>query len=95
MLELTFNQFQELGQTITKWVRISHCQAWFGYEPTHGVWLIKSYDTIVAYENNIALYSLGRFSMTTYQHIRKYRNIYTNDRACTRERNLELVNWFK
>lgn len=95
MLQLTFNQFQDLKQNVTNWIRINHCQAWFGYEPTYKVYLIKSYDTIVAYEDKDTLYSLGRFTMTTYQHIRKYRNDYSKNKVYTKEKNLELVNWFK
>lgn len=94
MLQLTFNQFQDLKQNVTKWTRINHCQAWFGYEPTHNIYLIKSYNTIVAYYDLDTLYSLGRFSMTTYQHIRKYRDNYTKKLYYTKEKNLEMVNWF-
>lgn len=95
MLQLTFNQFQELQFNVTKWFRILNCQAWYGFDPVNKIYLVKSYDTIVAYDDETTLYSLGRFSMTTYQHIRKYRNNYTKNGYKTHEQNLELVNWFK
>lgn len=95
MLQLTFNQFQELKSNVLKWNQILHCQAWYGWDAINKVWLIKSYDTIVAYDDETTLYSLGRFSMTTYQHIRKYRDNYTDKLWKIAEKNLELVNWFK
>lgn len=95
MLQLTFNQFQELQFNVAKWSRILNCQAWYGYDPINKIYLVKSYDTIVAYDDDKTLYSLGRFSRTTYQHVRKYRDNYAKDGYKTNEVNLELVNWFK
>lgn len=75
--------------------RVHHCQAWFVETDK---WLIlKSYKTIVAiYDKRTdTLFSVGRFSSTTYQHIRKFRNDYCPSGWGTRESNLELANWYK
>ena len=91
---------QELKYRVDDWKRINRCNAFYSnylyhdYEP---FMLVKSYETIVAiyFPRINLLVSLGRFSMTTYQHIRKFRNNYTLQGYNTREINLELVNWFK
>ena len=79
-----------------RWKRINHCQAWFCESWFKGdeVTFIRSYDTVVAFLYKGVLYSLGRYSMTTYQHIRKFRNNYTRDTYNTPEKNLGLVDWF-
>lgn len=75
--------------------RVNHCQAWF--VETKDWIILKSYSTIVAiYCKKVdTLYSVGRFSSTTYQHIRKFRNNYCPSSYMTGEMNLELVNWYK
>ena len=74
--------------------RINKCQAWF--LDCGNYVLIKSYKTIVAVydKTDRTLYSFGRYSITTYQHIRKYRNDYTPDMYKTKEVNCEFCNWF-
>lgn len=100
ILELTYEEIQNLkNNKIEAYERINHCQAWFADVSylNRRVCIIKSYNIVVAlycYDNN-TLYSVGRFSMTTYQHIRKYRDNYTKDKHYTKEYNLELCNWFK
>ena len=75
--------------------RVNCCQAWFVTTPAHMI--LKSYNTIVAvYDMKTGvLFSIGRFSSTTYQHIRKFRNNYCPKMHLTEEHNLELVNWYK
>lgn len=75
--------------------RVHKCQAWF-YE-TNDYILLRSYRTLVAIYDKVnnVLVSRGRFSSTTYQHIRKFRNDYLPDMHNTPEINLELVNWYK
>lgn len=84
-----------LGRAI-EWHRINHCQAWFYETQFNGdrVVFIRSYNTVVGFLYQGTLYSLGRYSMTTYQHIRKFRNNYTRDSYNTPEKNLALVDWF-
>lgn len=74
--------------------RIHKCQA--EYQIFSNCILIQSYKTLVALYNyeDETLYSFGRYTMTTYQHIRKFRNDYTPNMYLTKEENLELVNWF-
>lgn len=83
--------------------RLYHCTAWV-HDFGHIVYL-ESYVTIVAYfdkESN-TIYVNGRYSSTTYQHVRKFRNWcwehYCNARELhswdIKEVNLERVNWFK
>lgn len=76
--------------------RINRCNAYYSTESACLVW-IKSYDKIVACYDKVTgtLYSFGRFSATTYQHIRKFKNDYTQDGYYTKELNFELENWFK
>ena len=81
------------------WKRVSRCQAWYIGE---GTWkALRSYDTVVALYDEMenVLYSYGRYSMTTYQHIRKFRNLMGMERGIApwniQEINLELVNYFK
>lgn len=100
ILKLTYDEIQNLmNNTIDCYERINHCQAWFNdaLYLNKRVCFIKSYNTVVAlycYDNQ-KLYSVGKFSMTTYQHIRKYKNNYTPNKHNTKEINLELCNWFK
>ena len=75
-----------------QWVRVNHCQAWF--TRVGDIVFVKSYGTIVALFDGETLYSNGRYSNTTYQHIRKYRNNYTRNGYNTPEVNLERVNWY-
>ena len=78
--------------------RINYCQAWYNNITLAGrkLLLVRSYDTIVAFydEDTDCLVSLGRYTMTTYQHIRKFRNNYLPNTWKTEEINVELVNWF-
>ena len=74
--------------------RVHKCQAWF---KDYGVYVaLKSYNTIVAIydKSERILYSFGRYSRTTYQHIRKFRNDYLPDMHNTKEVNCEFCNWF-
>lgn len=78
--------------------RINYCQAWYDEVTRAGrrIILVRSYNTIVAFYDvqSDCLVSLGRFTMTTYQHIRKFRNNYLPNMWKTDEINVELVNWF-
>lgn len=83
------------------WRRLGRCQAWV---TSVGAWeVLRSYDTIVAMylRSNHGLYVLGRYSMTTYQHVRKFRNWIWEEYHPTEhpwditEKNLESVNWFE
>lgn len=87
----------------TRPVRVGKCQAYIqdAMVGDSKVVVVRSYKTIVAmydWEENM-LYSFGRFSATTYQHIRKARDIIAYRRGIApwdiTEENLELVNWFK
>ena len=73
------------------WKRLAKCQAWYK-EDGDFIWL-KSYNTIVAVYNKVAdiVISYGRYSATTYQHIRKFRS---NIAHTYNERNLEFENWY-
>lgn len=55
-----------------EWVQLSRCTAW--YAKYRDVYLLKSYNDIVAvfYPNYNNLFVFGRYSMTTYKHIRKF-----------------------
>lgn len=82
-----------------KWKRVKKCKAW--YTEDGEVRVLRSYHTIVAlydYRDNL-LTSYGRYSVTTYQHIRKFREVIAQDRGIApwdiKEVNLELVNYFK
>ena len=59
--------------------------------------LVDSGEYNLWWEN--VLYSYGRYSMTTYQHIRKFRNLMGMEKGIVpwniQEVNLELVNYFK
>lgn len=84
--------YDSFGDPLPKWHRICHCQAW--YANVGDLVFIKSYNTIVAVYDGKTLFSNGRYSMTTYQHIRKFRNNYTREMYKTPEINLERVHWF-
>lgn len=81
-----------------KWKQVNRCKAWYTGEGN--VKVLRSYNTIVALydEQNNVLYSYGRYSSTTYQHIRKFRNNMGYERGIRpwdiEEINLELVNWY-
>lgn len=90
---------QELKYRVDDWERINYCNAFYSnylYHDYDAFMLVKSYNTIVAiyFPTICLLVSLGRFSRTTYQHIRKFRKNTGQWRNIT-EINLELVNWFK
>jgi len=55
-----------------EWVQLSRCTAW--YAKYHDVYLLKSYNDIVAvfYPNDNDMFIFGRYSLTTYKHIRKF-----------------------
>lgn len=98
--ETLYLSFQELKYHTDDWKRINHCNAFFSnslYYDDKPFVLVKSYNTIVAiyFPSDNLLVTLGRFTMTTYQHIRKFKNSHTKQLYKTNEINLELVNWFK
>ena len=77
--------------------RVNKCQCWvFGREEEETQYIL-SYDTLVAiYEPYYdLLVSFGRYTHTTYKHIRKFRNDYSLGGYKCEEINMELVNWFK
>lgn len=55
--------------------RLGRCNAYI-YDCGDGVKWLKSYNTIVAVylEKTDTVYSFGRYSATTYQQVRKFRN---------------------
>lgn len=55
-----------------EWVQLSRCTAW--YARYNDVYLLKSYNEIVAvfYPNDNDMFIFGRYSKTTYKHIRKF-----------------------
>lgn len=92
--------FEELQLNIDALVsyrqRLYHCSAQVCETP-YG-YVLKSYNTYVAIYSREQkhLVSLGRFSHTTYQHVRKFKNwLLTSGEVLESEDNLELVNWFK
>ncbi len=78
--------------------RINYCKAWYAEQEVAGrkIIAVRSYNTLVAFYDiaTDCLVSLGRFTMTTYQHIRKFRNNYLPNMWKTSEINVEFVNWF-
>ena len=89
----------------TGWTRLNKCSAWY-IEDGDFVWLL-SYTTIVACFNkyNDVLVSFGRYSNTTYMHVRKFRNevcypivirkyMTGKPHEYLMERNMEYENWF-
>lgn len=76
--------------TTNDWKRVNKCQAWFCKRD--GFWWLRSYGTIVAvYDEELdILVSFGRYSATTYQHIRKFRNNYLPHMWDTTEMNLGI-----
>ena len=82
------------------WNRLAKCTAWYReFEVNNRKYVaLQSYDTIVALWDDAdkVLYSLGRYSRTTYQHISKFRdNVISGNYASGTipEENLELVEW--
>lgn len=75
--------------------RLAKCTAWYYTDDNGWIWL-KSYNTIVAvYTPTMrTLYSFGRYSSTTYQHVRKFRNNVLPDMHNTCEVNIEYENWY-
>ena len=94
MLKETYENMQYITIPKTNKNRVHKCQAW--YEEIGNFIVLQSYDTIVAVysKSERILYSFGRYSMTTYQHIRKFRNDYLPDMHNTKEINCGFVNWF-
>jgi len=82
--------------------RLRHCTAYKIYTPEEYVVLV-SYDTVVAlYDvHEKIIVERGRYSMTTYQHVGKFRydmweEYMPTDKPWEIKRiNLEQVNWFK
>lgn len=74
--------------------RLNCCQAWI-YTDDYGRKWLKSYNTVVAVYSPIEdrLYVFGRYSSTTYQHVRKFRNTLPNYYNTT-EVNIEYENWY-
>ena len=92
-----FDYWQKLyANTNAEEKRLHKCQAWYK-ELWDGTIMLKSYNTVVAVYDvwTDTLVSLGRFSNTTYQHVRKFRNDICPNGYNTKEQNLELVNWYK
>lgn len=99
--------FRQVENTITRnEKRLYHCTATVFESPIiEGYVFLKSYNTVVALFDieNKTVYQRGRFTRTTYQHFRKFRNYcwenYCNVREMKpwdiKEKNLELYNWFK
>lgn len=93
-----------LKQSTYSWKRINKCSAYYlkadltplcNDKPVrYSVTFIRSYNTIVAiyFPEFKALISFGRYSMTTYQHIRKFRE--NNVFGISYEYNMEYENWF-
>ena len=75
--------------------RVAKCQAWYCTDDKGWKWL-KSYTTVVAVyvPEDDTLYSFGRYSSTTYQHVRKFRNNYLPNMHMTNEVNIEYENWY-
>lgn len=86
--------FQRYQMHEIKPKRLNKCQAWM-YETDNGLIWLKSYNTIVAVysKGEDILYVIGRYSATTYQHVRKFRNQLPNYWN-TPEINLEYENWY-
>lgn len=77
--------------------RVNKCQCWVFGRDEEETQYILSYDTLVGiYEPYYdLLVTFGRYSKTTYQHIRKFRNDYSVGGYNCEELNMEYVNWFK
>lgn len=99
LMEIVQKAYNNKYMPEEKWHRVNKCQAYYTGEGAYKV--LRSYDTVVALydEKNNVLYSYGRYSHTTYQHIRKFRNMMALENGGkpweVEEINLELVNWFK
>lgn len=87
-----------------EWTRLAKCTAWYREVGERYVFL-QSYETLVAVfdREDMTLYVFGRYSSTTYQHVRKFRNnVVFGNYASARdyspwtipEVNLELTDWF-
>lgn len=84
--------------------RLYHCTAWFSRELDGIVWL-RSYNTVVACyipaERKVVRF--GKYSNTTYQHMRKFRTrmweLYNLARECKpwdiEEVQCEFENWYR
>lgn len=74
--------------------RLFHCTAWYYTDDNGWIWL-KSYNTIVAVyvPEDDTVYSFGRYSSTTYQHVRKFSNMMPSYYR-TNEVNIEYENWY-
>ena len=79
---------------ISLWTRLFHCTAWYYTDDNGWIWL-KSYNTVVAVyvPEDDTVYSFGRYSSTTYQHVRKFRNMMPSYYR-TNEVNIEYENWY-
>ena len=89
-----------IGMHEDDWTRLYKCTAW--YRNTDDYVFLKSYNTIVAvYDKADGItYVYGRYSATTYQHVRKFRNLMWEKYSPVDapwhmpELNMELVDWF-
>ena len=72
--EMDYLTSEEKASEVKKWERLLQCEAWVG--DAEGCVMLKSYGTVVAtyIVAEQILLSRGRYSMTTYQHVRKFRN---------------------
>lgn len=87
--------------------RLFHCTAWTYDDVENGVSWLRSYNTIVAVyvHSEKTIYRFGRYSATTYQHMRKFRTHVAYDAGYTfpasmhawdiKEYQCEFVNWYK
>ena len=99
LMEIVQTAYNNNIVVTSKWKRVNRCQAWYTGEGSCKV--LRSYETVVALYDEMenVLYSYGRYSMTTYQHIRKFRDLMATENGIipwdVQEVNLELVNNFK
>lgn len=88
------DDFQFTGRFKASSKRLFHCTAWYYTDENGWIWL-KSYSTFVAVyvPEDDTVYSFGRYSSTTYQHVRKFRNMMPSYYR-TNEVNIEYENWY-
>lgn len=103
----TYAQVNETLLHVKTSNRLYHCQAWTYDDVENGISWLRSYNTIVAVYVHAehTIYRFGRYSSTTYQHMRKFRNHIAYDAGYTFpasmhawdivEYQCEFVNWYK
>lgn len=84
--------------------RLYHCTAYIYDDEVNGLVWLRSYNTIVACYNKESgcLHRFGRYSSTTYQHYRKFRNWLWENGAPAGARPWDIVevqhefeNWYR